>query len=194
MKIIVLIIFLFSFSTCSTFYSNDEKFSINNKLFIGATPNPNLIGGVYVNRLDSDHDTLILPSNIEFGPSFGLFSFWHQMFFFLTRDTSDRDLLIHGTLSYSMWTEEDGDSTGYLSFYPTGKKTADWTSRVYFRDSSKTIKVLVITDFLEHKIRRDPLKIHLTGDRIEYYEPSSLTNSRGIPFRFEKIIYLLSPE
>jgi hypothetical protein len=120
---------------------------------------------------------------MKFGPLFGIKNINEdQIFFLLTRDSLDKHSVIRGTLNYSRRSYEDGDSTGYLTLEPDDR-IADWTCRVYLRDSTKGVKIFVMKDFFEHKILHFQFQMEYSVKRIKL-------NSRGLPFRFEKKIYL----
>ncbi|MDP4221097.1 MAG: hypothetical protein Q8916_00930 [Bacteroidota bacterium] len=141
---------LFALCSCSLFRANDERFAVDNRLYVLDTPNPDLVGGMYINRLDPGHDTLCLSRELEFGPLFGIANIHdNQLFFLLTRDSLGKPTEIRGTFNYHRVSYESGDSTGYITLSPNDRKV-DWTCRVRLQDSAKNIKLLTISDFLEH--------------------------------------------
>ncbi len=145
-------------------------------------PNPLLIQGLYVNRLDPEHDTLVLTS-IEAGMSFGFNDQkGNKLFFLLTRDSLNNSKMIIGVPSYTTRSDQFDDSIGCLTLRPENR-VADWTASVYLEDSTSDIKRLVIKDFFQHRIE------HLKY-QMDYYPPTPLLNSRGKPYLFQKIVYL----
>ena len=173
-------------SSCSLFRSNDERFSIDNRLYVLRTPNPNLLSGIFINRLDPSHDTLVLAAPTEFV----LFSSSeNHIFFILTRDSLDQPTIFRGTWEYRPASYEGGDSTGYLYLKRSNLNT-EWTCRLYLQDSTDRLKRLVIKDFFERKIKVDPLDKVLGTPQIKYYPATQKQNSRGRPFQFEKVILL----